>query len=322
MMKVLLIESAMQSHLPCYCDLRHEGNLEGWFTGRRYFQTYCTMHVFGIKNQVKIATSLLVSAGFSLQAVGNYFSDAENIDWTNPGGWFCLLNMCILLALLFLALVALERNNKCTVKLVKKLDSVSIEVSRGVELEVEARLERDEEHIMHVEQKREKERERQAKLDKQEAMFHKPGGGAANESGGATPMKNEVKELKQRVCELEETLRDTLVNTNDLVNRHDITQEARYLQVIIAQLANQPLLKIFGIVVDRAMLSNVFGGVVFLIYTILKSSIDGILMKYMPPSPMKMAMQRANDASGGALDEMADEILGSGSWSMPDPLDP
>jgi len=41
----------------------------------------------------------------------------------------------VLLGLLFLCLVALEKNNKCTVKLVKKLAFVSIEVSRGVELE-------------------------------------------------------------------------------------------------------------------------------------------------------------------------------------------
>jgi hypothetical protein len=317
MMKVLLIESAMQAHLPCYCDLRREGNLEGWFTGRRYFQTYCMTHIFGVKNQVKIASSLVVAGGFSLQAISNYFADAENIDWENPGGWFCLLNMFILLALLFLALVALERTNKATIKLVKKLDSVSIEVSRGVELEVQARLERDQERVMQVEQKREKERQRQAKVDEQEAMFHKAAGGAANEPGGANPMKNEVNDLKQRVCELEETLRETLVNTEDLVNRHDITQEARYLQVIIAQLANQPLLKIFGIVVDRAMLSNIFGGVIFLLYSVLKSSIDGILVKYLPPSPMKMALARANEAGGDVLDDLTDEILGSGSWSMP-----
>jgi hypothetical protein len=89
------------------------------------------------------------------------------------------------------------------------------------------------------------------------------------------------------------------------------------LQVIIAQLANQPLLKIFGIVVDRAMLSNIFGGVVFMLYTVLKSSIDGILMKYLPPSPMKMALARANEATGGALGDMTDGTHGSGSWSMP-----
>jgi hypothetical protein len=252
-----------------------------------------------------------------MQAISNYFADAENIDWGNPGGWFCLLNMFILLSLLFLALVALERTNKATIKLVKKLDSVSIEVSRGVELEVEARLERDQERIMQAVHMREKERQRQAKVDEQEAIFQKAAGGAVSEPGGVNPMNNEVKDLKQRVNELEETLRETLVNTEDLVNRHDITQEARYLQVIIAQLANQPLLKIFGIVVDRAMLSNIFGGVFFLLYSVLKSSIDGILMKYLPPSPMKMALARANEATGGVLNDLSDEILGSGSWSVP-----
>ena len=86
------------------------------------------------------------------------------------------------------------------------------------------------------------------------------------------------------------------------------------------------MVKIFGIVVDRAMLSNIFGGVVFMLYSVLKSSIDGILMKYMPPSPMKMALERANDATGGALDTVAETLdntlLGSSSWSTADALGP
>jgi hypothetical protein len=45
------------------------------------------VNVFGTKNQAKVALSLLVCAGFSLQAVNNYFADPEQIDWSNPGGW-------------------------------------------------------------------------------------------------------------------------------------------------------------------------------------------------------------------------------------------
>ena len=74
MAQSLLIETAMQVHLPCYCEMRHEGNLEGWFIGRRYFNEYCDVHVFSMKNQAKVALSLLVCGGFSLQAVSNCMS--------------------------------------------------------------------------------------------------------------------------------------------------------------------------------------------------------------------------------------------------------
>ena len=56
------------------------------------------------------------------------FKDRDDIDWSDPGGWFCLLNMIVLLLLTFLCLVALARINKCTMKLVKRLDRVAIEV--------------------------------------------------------------------------------------------------------------------------------------------------------------------------------------------------
>lgn len=35
------INGATKDHLPCYMDLRHEGNLESWYTSRDYFDQYC-----------------------------------------------------------------------------------------------------------------------------------------------------------------------------------------------------------------------------------------------------------------------------------------
>ena len=42
--------------------------------------------------------------------------------------------------------------------------------------------------------------------------------------------------------------------------------------------------KIFGLVVDRLMLSRIFGGVAPVINLILKESMDAILQKYAPPT--------------------------------------
>ena len=114
-----------------------------WYSAREYLNTYCSAHIFGLQTQTVVASSLLVSAAVSVNALTNYFADSANIDWTvrrtcqpilhchfaiiqpstvhvqNPGGWFSLFNMLVLCALLFLALVALERINSETRKLVK-----------------------------------------------------------------------------------------------------------------------------------------------------------------------------------------------------------
>ena len=37
----MVIEGAMHERLPCYLDLRHEGNLEGWYSARDYLNAYC-----------------------------------------------------------------------------------------------------------------------------------------------------------------------------------------------------------------------------------------------------------------------------------------
>jgi hypothetical protein len=56
------------------------------------------------------------------------------------------------------------------------------------------------------------------------------------------------------------------------VNRHDISQEAHLLQVVITELRGPGGTKrIFGMVVDRAMLSNIFGGVLAMLYVVRKT---------------------------------------------------
>eukprot|EP01051_Picozoa_sp_SAG22_P008916 SAG22_NODE_709_length_7742_cov_2.383488_2_plen_111_part_00 len=99
-------------------------------------------------------------------------------------------------------------------------------------------------------------------------------------------------------------LRTIHITASDVVNRHDIQQEATYLQVIISQLRDQSeLRRIFGIVVDKKLLTNVFGGMLFLLYSICKSILDPILLEYMPPSPVRMALGGGQSAGQDILDD-------------------
>lgn len=75
------------------------------------------------------------------------------------------------------------------------------------------------------------------------------------------------------------------IHTQDIINRQEIAQEYQYLQNIIAELRDQSeSKKIFGLVVDRLMLSRIFGGVAAVIYLILKETMDAIFQKYAPPT--------------------------------------
>ena len=114
---------------------------------REYLDHYCNIHVFGIKNQAIVFSALIVSAGVSFSAVQTTFSSKgpSAVDWKNPSTLFSLLNMMVLGMLLFLCLVALERINVETDKLLKRLDLVGLEVSRvtNVEASVEERAKLD-----------------------------------------------------------------------------------------------------------------------------------------------------------------------------------
>jgi hypothetical protein len=59
---------------------------------------------------------------------------------------------------------------------------------------------------------------------------------------------------------------------------------------------------IFGLVVDRPMLSRVFGGLVAVVYIILKDTADRIIAQYAPPTPMTMGM------GGQYAGQMADRV--------------
>lgn len=279
---VLTIERAVKVHLPCYIDLRHEGNLEAWYSARDYLNAYCNMHVFGMKSQSIVASSLIISAIVSFNAVTNYFADSANIDWSNPGGWFSLLNMLALAALLFLALVALERINAETKKLVKTLDSVGIEVSRtsAVAQTAKERIIDDQDRIENEEEERVETLKQRMRKRKKHANFD-----SGETQHGLQQISSEVEALNHRTELMFDILRKLDVQTNDIINRQEIATEYQYLQNIVAELRDQvDSKKIFGLVVDRLMLSRIFGGVAAVIYLILKETLDALIVKYAPPT--------------------------------------
>ena len=293
---VLIIDGAMRVHLPCYIDLRHEGNLEGWYSARDYLNHYCNTYIFGMKNQAIVASSLIISAIVSFRAVTNHFSDSANIDWSNPGGWFSLLNMLVLAALLFLALVALERINAETTKLVKKLDLVGIEVSRTSTISQTAR-ERLDQDKMALELTGE---ERDAGLRKRMAA-QAVTSDLSDAERSIRLIASELEELKDEQKKQARLLSRVEVHSNDIINRQEIASEYQYLSNIIAELRDQSeSRKIFGLVVDRQMLARIFGGVATVIYLILKETADAIIKKYAPPT-FPLAAVAAMDDDGGSL---------------------
>lgn len=135
LVSTLSMAGAITDYLPCYIDLRHTGNMEGWYRCRKYFTQYTDVHVFGMKDQIVVASALVMSTIISGTAVVKYFGDATNIDWSDPGPLIALLNMAIIGSLVFLAMAALERLNAQTGAILGKLDEVAIEVSRTTNVE-------------------------------------------------------------------------------------------------------------------------------------------------------------------------------------------
>eukprot|EP01047_Picozoa_sp_COSAG01_P040410 COSAG01_NODE_3400_length_6142_cov_8.459374_3_plen_231_part_00 len=70
--QVLVMQNAMRVHLPCYIDIRHEGNLEGWYNARKYLVQYCMARVFGLKDQLIVALTLVTLAIVSINAISSY----------------------------------------------------------------------------------------------------------------------------------------------------------------------------------------------------------------------------------------------------------
>ena len=310
---VLSIESAVVDQLPCYIDLRRPGNLEGWFTARAYIDLYCDTHTLGLKNQAIVFSALIVSGVVSFNAISSSFSDASAVDWRNPSTLFSLLNMLVLGMLLFLCLVALERINREGVKLLKKLDMVGLEVSKvsNVEVSVEERTKVDQlQHGTEAVQRLEKEISKQEKDDSGGGMSPRAGGSPSTrgEDAGAhetqAMIRQAIKDL-EGVAEGVGAVDSVLLEVHKIVQRitshNEVGMEAAYLQNILAELRDQAdMKKIFGIVIDRAVLSKMFGGVAAVVYLIVKETADQLLRKYSFAGAMLGQPEDIDDADRGS----------------------
>merc|ERR1711871_901422 len=77
------------------------------------------------------------------------------------------------------------------------------------------------------------------------------------------------------------------IHTNDIINRQEIATEYQYLLNIIAELRDQTeSKKIFGINVDRSVLSRMFSGLIAVVYIIVKDTVDLLILQFGPPTPM------------------------------------
>eukprot|EP01046_Picozoa_sp_COSAG06_P099867 COSAG06_NODE_45985_length_350_cov_1.195219_1_plen_67_part_10 len=54
----ILVEEAITNHLPCYMDLRNQGNLDSWYSARQYLQEETNAECFAHKDQLPIAIAM------------------------------------------------------------------------------------------------------------------------------------------------------------------------------------------------------------------------------------------------------------------------
>jgi hypothetical protein len=277
--KCLTINTAMWIHLPCYVDLRHEGNLEAWYSAREYLNLWCTSCLFGPMHQTIVASALGISAMISVNALSQYFSDSTNIEWDNPGGIFSLLNMLVLCALLFLSLVALEKINAESKKLVRVLDEVGIEVSKisTVAQSARERLDAEKAQMQDDEEDDPASAELQRKLKEAEEQS------LWSDDPALQSMQRRLRLVQTFQKQLASQIRDVTVNTRAILNRQEIQTEYQFLQTIMAELRDaSDSRKIYGFVIDRVALTRIFGGVAVVFYLILKETADSLLAAYAP----------------------------------------
>jgi hypothetical protein len=294
------------------------------YLAREYLSVLCDATTFGLRNQCIVFSTLVITAGISVNAVTSYFSDVS-IDWSNPAPLTSLLNMQLIGSLLFLALIAMERMNNETIKLLKHLDVVAIEVTRMSSVQ-QSTLERE---LVALEQ---------AQGD---AGSDQPGPGKG--PGSFTPLRD--LQLRKQLLALERERKKmgfglaTILNDVEammegsksadqlsksiktlcvrLLSRMDVSADYQYLQNIISELRDQTNnKKILGILVDRQMLSRIFGGVLGIMYIIIKEFADQIIGNAKRLTPMGSLLSSVagigpdDQTSGGAGGDGQPSCLG------------
>ena len=225
-----------------------------------------------------------------------YFGDSTNVDWSNPGGLFSLVNMIVLGALVFSALVALERINNETTKLLKKLDIVAVNVAR----------------ISSVKQSVEERNNDDIKEEEEHSSLGELSANATDKMGEATRVfhRRKYDEFQKEVVEQDDRThamlreaadakRELMFKVKEVINRQEVVSEYQYLINIMSELRDSTtMIRIIGVAIDRPMLTRIFGGVIAVLYVMLKHIIDTLVAKYSPAAGIMAATMADPNADG------------------------
>jgi hypothetical protein len=227
-------------------DLRNKGNLDSWYTARKYLQEETNVECFAHKDQLPIALALAFCAGASLNALTNYFGGSEPVDFSaSPGILISLFNIVVVGFFLCVPMMALEKINTETTVLLRKMNQVAVELGKSLEDNVYERMSEDG-RAMAVEQLR---------------ML------TAAAQSEEQQVKYELSELNRIATELQ--------------IREKLMMEQQFLLSIIQELRDtKSSKKIFGFAVDRNMLTKLFAGIGTCVYVILREYFTQLLPSF------------------------------------------
>ena len=262
--------------LPAFTDVdpRHDGNLEAWYHTRQFFRQYTGCFVFGTSQQVVVASALLFSVILSATTITKYFGVSGDIDWSDPGPLISLLNIGVVGALVFLAMLALERINLQDSKIVGKLEAVAVETADADSIQSKIKSKK--------------------KGRKDESS--KAGDDA---SDGQTDAVAEARSaIMQQIDGVAAALETVSI-------QQEVGADAELLQMILAEMReNLNQQTILGVVVDRTLIQRVFGASMAVIYVMLKDTIDRMLAKVQKLAPPGFPMIRIEfDEEDDAVEE-------------------
>lgn len=243
----ILVEEAIANHLPCYMDLRNQGNLDSWYSARQYLQEETNAECFAHKDQLPIAIAMLMCAGLSVNALTTYFADAGSVDFSAaPGILISLFNLVVIGVLLLIPLMALEKINMETSVLLRKMNQVAVELGKSLEENVDERF-------------RDVQRASLAARNAADAVH-----AAALKSDPEDKVRIAVADMDAVVVELQ--------------IREKLMMEQQFLLSIVQELRDtKSTKKIFGFAVDRNMLTKIFAGIGTCIYIIIKEYFAALL---------------------------------------------
>jgi hypothetical protein len=260
-------------------------------------------------------------------------------DMSDPETLYSLFNVIVMCSMVLLALVALERLNAESEKLLKRLDLESLELLSQIENRVQEYSLRAENALLEEEQLRQSLDpllETRHRLEKEWAVFKQS---LVTDGDGTSQLSREQLTAFDQVvqsmgCSMKigdrsiALSRQHMAMTQGIVERHVLEDEYAYLQTIIAKLRDLTDAKyvasvsnelttalfccsnvdparacrspcgcreIFGVRIDKSMISRILTGIVGLLSILLKSTIDMLVASYLADLATVDAGENATD---------------------------